>query len=130
MTARGWLQEAGEHGLFGYRAQLDGHPGSSGASVNTSLIHAGILDSFTFASTSSYSSTSINPAACLMTVSYMNAETIIPRLAPADAMASLKTGASISRAVRMMASPDTPSGSPMTGPTLAATRNLMRTDSL
>jgi hypothetical protein len=43
-------------------------------------------------------------------------------------MASLSSGASIRRLVRMMASPDVPKSSLTTGPTLAATRSLLRRD--
>jgi hypothetical protein len=64
-----------------------------------------------------------------MTASYTNGDAMTPRLAMLSAMASLKPGASTSRAATMIASPVTPTVSLTTGPTFTANRSLNRAGS-
>ncbi len=59
----------------------------------------------------------------------MNVDAMTPRLARPFFIASLNNGASTSRAVTMMASPETPMVSVITGPTLMATRSWIRAES-
>jgi hypothetical protein len=66
---------------------------------------------------------------CLITVSWMYSETMIPRLAWLLFISCLSTGASTIRAVTMMDSPETPTLSVVTGPTLTATRIRIRAGS-